>query len=175
MEIPAPTHMAWRRAAPWRLFGLLVFLLVLTPVFGQRFAQRGSKLIGADAAGRAGQGSSVALSAGGNVAVMGEPSDQVPPTQVEGIGAVWVFVWSGGEWHQLGTKFVGSGGSRRRLNRSPQWHCPVMEAPSSWEAIAMPAAAVPHGSLFDREMTGSNRAPLKTRTGYGLKGRRSEV
>lgn len=170
MEIPAPTHMVWRRAAPWRPFGLLVFLLVLTPVFGQQFAQQGCKLIGADAAGRAGQGTSVALSAGGNVAVMGGPSDQVPPTQVEGVGAVWVFVRLGGVWHQLGTKFVGSGGSQRRLNRSPQWHCPLTEAPSSWAAIAMPAASVPHGSLFDREMTGSNRAPWKTRTVYGAQG-----
>ena len=110
MEIPLPTHFAWRRSGPWRLVGLMVFLLGVTPVFGQQFVQQGGKLIGADAAGPAAQGTSVAPSADGNVAVVGCTSNQVPATQVEGVSAVWVFVWAGGVWHELGTKFVGTGG-----------------------------------------------------------------
>src|SRR5262249_45011927 len=61
------------------------------------------KLVGAGAAGPAFQGSSVALSSDGNTAVIGGPGDN------NGMGAIWVFVRSGGVWAQQGAKITGSG------------------------------------------------------------------
>jgi hypothetical protein len=48
------------------------------------WTQRGNKLVGSGAGQQARQGSSVALSAGGNTALIGGPND--------GVGATWVFV-----------------------------------------------------------------------------------
>jgi hypothetical protein len=49
------------------------------------------------------QGMSVALSADGNTAIVGGPSDN------RTTGAAWVFTRSGGVWAQQGSKLVGSG------------------------------------------------------------------
>ena len=62
-----------------------------------------SKLVGTGAIGKAGQGSSVALSADGNTAIVGGPLDN------SDAGAAWVFTRSNGVWKQLGSKLVGSG------------------------------------------------------------------
>ena len=74
---------------------------------GTVWSQQGAKLVGTGAilrpGGRIAQGSSVALSADGNTAVLGGPGDN-------GIGAVWVFVRVAGVWYQQGLKLVGSGG-----------------------------------------------------------------
>ncbi len=51
-------------------------------------------------------GSSVALSADGNTALIGGPDDN------DGIGAVWVFTRSGNTWIQQGEKLLGTGGNR---------------------------------------------------------------
>jgi len=71
---------------------------------GGVWTQQGSKLVGTGAAGKAKQGSSVALPANGSTALIGGPSDNggFP-------GAVWVFTNSGGVWTQVGNKLVGSG------------------------------------------------------------------
>jgi hypothetical protein len=58
---------------------------------------------GTGAVGKAAQGSSVALSADGNTALVGGPSDN------GGVGAVWVYTRSGGVWSQQGDKLVGAG------------------------------------------------------------------
>jgi hypothetical protein len=50
-----------------------------------RMTQQGSKLVGSGAKGRAGQGSSVSLSADGNTAIVGGPADN------SGVGAAWLF------------------------------------------------------------------------------------
>jgi len=61
------------------------------------------KLVGTGAIGAAAQGTSVSLSADGNTAVVGGPSDNA------GMGAAWVFTHnSGGVWTQQG-KLVGTG------------------------------------------------------------------
>jgi hypothetical protein len=52
---------------------------------GGVWTQQGSKLVGTCAAGTAGQGASVALSADGNTAIVGGPGDSA------GTGAAWVF------------------------------------------------------------------------------------
>jgi len=69
---------------------------------GSVWAQQGKKLIGTGAVGNARQGTSVALSADGNTAIVGGGSDNGKT------GAAWVFTRSGGVWTQQGKKLVGS-------------------------------------------------------------------
>ena len=75
---------------------------------GGVWTQQGSKLVGsgavlAGAGGSGGQGYSVALSADGNTAVVGAPTDNAAA------GAAWVFTRNSGVWTQLGSKLVGTG------------------------------------------------------------------
>jgi hypothetical protein len=69
---------------------------------GGAWTQQGAKLVGTGAV-KAAQGSSVALSADGNTAIVGGLSDN------QGVGAAWVFTRSGGAWAQQGAKLVGTG------------------------------------------------------------------
>ncbi len=66
---------------------------------GEVWTQQGTKLVGSDAVGNAGQGWSVSLSADGNTAIVGGPNNS----------AAWIWTRSGGVWTQQGTKLVGSG------------------------------------------------------------------
>ena len=87
------------------LRGLLSAGLVcsLLPLARAQFSQQDGKLVGTGAAGAANQGTSVALSADGNTAIVGGILDN-------GLaGAAWVFVRSGGVWGQQGGKLVGTG------------------------------------------------------------------
>jgi hypothetical protein len=71
---------------------------------GSSWVQQGSKLVGTGAVGPyESQGSSLALSADGNTAIVGAPGDN------DHSGAAWVFVRSSGSWHQQGGKLVGTG------------------------------------------------------------------
>jgi hypothetical protein len=70
---------------------------------GATWAQVGGKLTGSGIMGNAALGTSVALSADGNTAVVGGPYDNGRQ------GAVWVFTNNGGIWAQLGAKLVGTG------------------------------------------------------------------
>ena len=72
---------------------------------GLSWIQQGSKLVGSGGAGRARQGTSVALSADGRTALLGGPSDS------SGAGAVWVFVRASGGWTQAGGKLRPSAGA----------------------------------------------------------------
>jgi hypothetical protein len=75
---------------------------------GSTWTQQGAKLTRRGAGGRGGQfGSSVALSADGNTAVIGAPDSG----ESTGPGAVWVFKRSGSAWSQEGTALSGRGGS----------------------------------------------------------------
>jgi antibiotic biosynthesis monooxygenase (ABM) superfamily enzyme len=77
---------------------------------GGMWSQQGSKLVGTGAVGRLGyQGSSVALSADGNTALVGGPYDSYDDETEAQIGAAWVFTRSGGVWSQQGGKLVGNG------------------------------------------------------------------
>jgi hypothetical protein len=80
---------------------------------GDVWAQQGKKLVGTDAVGSARQGTSVALSADGNTAIVGGPGDnpwdRSVPFGLGSAGAAWVFTRSGGVWTQQGNKLVGSG------------------------------------------------------------------
>jgi hypothetical protein len=69
-----------------------------------QFTQQGPKLVGSGAVGsQAMQGSSVAVSADGNTAIIGGPDDN------SGTGAAWVFTRSNGVWTQQGNKLVAAG------------------------------------------------------------------
>jgi hypothetical protein len=76
---------------------------------GGSWTQEGPKLVGtgysAAGSGSVGQGTSVALSADGNTAIVGGPRDSTDT------GAAWVFTRSGGVWTQQGPKLVGTGSS----------------------------------------------------------------
>ena len=67
------------------------------------WSQQGTKLVGTGAVGAAAQGTSVALSADGNTALIGGYQD------MGSVGAAWVFTRAGGVWTQQGTKLVGTG------------------------------------------------------------------
>jgi hypothetical protein len=67
------------------------------------WTQQGKKLVGSGAVGMAKQGSSVALSADGNIALVGGTDDN------SFAGAVWVFTRNSGIWTQQGNKVVGNG------------------------------------------------------------------
>jgi lipocalin len=69
------------------------------------WSQQGAKLVGTGAVGAAHQGSSVGLSADGNTAILGGPSDNGSN------GAAWIFTRNGGVWTQQGSKLVGLGAS----------------------------------------------------------------
>jgi hypothetical protein len=67
------------------------------------WSQQGSKLVGSGAGGVAEQGYSVSLSADGNTAIVGAPTDS-------GLGgAAWVYTRSNGVWAQQGSKLVATG------------------------------------------------------------------
>jgi len=68
--------------------------------------QQGSKLVGTGATGASEQAASVAVSADGNTAAVYGPTDGADDGD---IGAVWIFVRSGGTWVQQGAKLVGTG------------------------------------------------------------------
>ncbi len=71
---------------------------------GGVWTQQGNKLVGTGAVGNANQGQSVSLSADGNTAIVGGPTDN------GNIGAAWIYTRSGGVWTQQGNKLVGTGG-----------------------------------------------------------------
>ena len=97
---------------PWRLVLHSVFAVVagagLLPTARAQFVQQGSKLVGTGAVGYPEQGTSVAISADGNTAIIGGPGDG-GPGENNVIGAAWVFTRSGGVWTQQGGKLVGTG------------------------------------------------------------------
>jgi hypothetical protein len=67
------------------------------------WSQEGNKLVGTGAPGDALQGTSVALSADGNTAIIGGPADNATT------GAAWVFTQTNGVWSQQGAKLVATG------------------------------------------------------------------
>jgi hypothetical protein len=71
------------------------------------WTQQGNKLVGTGAGGDSDQGSSVALSADGDTAVVGGPLDL--DSHGNASGAAWVFARAGGVWTQQGNKLVGTG------------------------------------------------------------------
>ncbi|WP_198315817.1 MBG domain-containing protein [Chitinophaga tropicalis] len=69
---------------------------------GSTWTQQGNKLVGTGNTGNSEQGTSVALSANGNTAIIGGISDN------NSVGAAWVFARSGSSWSQQGSKLAGT-------------------------------------------------------------------
>jgi hypothetical protein len=87
-----------------RLTGEVLGMVLLAHAATAQFTQQGNKLVGTGAVGATVyQGSSVAISADGNTAIVGGPYDN------SNAGAVWVYTRSGGVWTQQGSKLVGTG------------------------------------------------------------------
>jgi FG-GAP repeat len=76
---------------------------------GSSWTQQGTKLTGAEEQGAAQFGSSVALSADGETALVGGPCDD------ERVGAVWLFARSGATFTQQGAKLLGQAFDNERL------------------------------------------------------------
>jgi hypothetical protein len=72
---------------------------------GEEWTQQGEKLTGGGEVGKGWFGFSVALSGGGNTALIGGFEDH------ELLGAAWVFTRSGSTWSQQGEKLTGGGES----------------------------------------------------------------
>jgi hypothetical protein len=70
---------------------------------GTTWTQQGNKLVGTGATASAQVGYSVALSADGNTAIVGGPTNSAS-------GAAWVFTRSGAVWTQQGSMLIGTGG-----------------------------------------------------------------
>jgi hypothetical protein len=67
------------------------------------FSPQGPKLVGSGESGIPRQGSAVALSADGNMAIVGGLNDN------GNSGAAWSFTRSTGTWSRQGTKLIGTG------------------------------------------------------------------
>ena len=70
---------------------------------GATWAQQGQKITGGGTIGTASFGVGVALSADGNTAIVGAPTD------ASLAGAAWIFTRSGSAWTQQGPKLTGAG------------------------------------------------------------------
>ncbi len=96
---PRSIRFAWGRARSRgfrrRLLALALSLLPLSAY--AQFAQQGPKLVGTGALGPSGQGTSVALSADGNTALVGGNVDNAGGL-LTGDGAAWVWTRSAGVW-----------------------------------------------------------------------------
>jgi hypothetical protein len=104
MFISIPSHLARR----WPIFFVAAAagcaaLLVSPELALAQFTQQGPKLVGTLPVGSSEQGWSAALSADGETAVVGGPTDNSQ------VGAVWVYTRRGGVWTQQGNKLVGIG------------------------------------------------------------------
>ena len=75
----------------------------------EKWTQQGSKFTGSEAKGFPQFGTSLALSADGNTALIGGPGDNSE------VGAAWVFTRSGSTWTQQGPKLTGTGESGKAV------------------------------------------------------------
>ena len=91
---------------PW-VRALVQSLLVMSVTIpgATQWVQQGSKLVGTGTSLNPYQGSSVAISADGNTAIVGGYNED------NGKGAAWIWIRNGGAWGQQGLKLVGSGAS----------------------------------------------------------------
>ncbi len=134
---------------------------VFTRSEGGAWTQQGGKLTGGEEEGEGRFGTSVALSAEGNAAVIGAPGDAGK------VGAAWVFTLSGETWSQQGTKLTGSGESGagefgRSVALSKQGTIALIGAPgdSSQVGAAWAFAASSEGawSQLGEKLTGSGES-----------------
>jgi uncharacterized protein (TIGR03437 family) len=101
------------RKSGWRTLHALAWLVAVAttnPTASAQFVQEAGKLVRTGTIGNSAQGGAVALSADGNTAIAGGPSDN-SAADGEAIGAAWVYIRSGDSWTQqaklVGTDAVG--------------------------------------------------------------------
>jgi hypothetical protein len=115
-----------------------------------QFTQQGSKLVGSGAVGNAEQGYSVALSADGNIAIVGGPLDN------SNAGAAWLFSQSGGVWSQQGAKLVGAGA----VGSAEQGNSAALSADGSTAIIGGPFDNSGAGAAWVFTFAGGVKLPL---------------
>jgi hypothetical protein len=115
---------------------------------GGVWTQQGPKLVGTGSVDHAFQGSSAALSADGNTAIVGGPGDDA----TTGTGAVWVFTRSNGAWSQQGNKLVGTGA----VGAAVQGHSVTLSADGNTAIVGGPG---------DGATTGTGAIWVYTRSG----------
>jgi hypothetical protein len=95
-----------------------------------QFSQQ-AKLVGSGAIGNAFQGESVSLSADGNTAIIGGPSDS--SAMLNSTGAAWVFNRSHGQWSQqaklVGTGAIGNADQGSSVSLSSNGNTAIIGAP----------------------------------------------
>jgi len=131
---------------------------------GESWVQQGPKLTGAEApdevgeeecaeesaeeAGECAFGNSVALSADGNTALVGEPS------ATDRRGNVWVFTRSGGTWTKSATLSGGPQPGEGRFGKSV-----ALSADGATALVGDPSADAQHGSAWVYALSGSEWQP----------------
>jgi hypothetical protein len=90
---------------------------------GGVWSQQGAKQVGAGAVGNASQGSSVALSADGNTAIVGGPDDNA------GAGAAWVFTLDGSA-KLIGTGAIGFANQGLSVALTPDGNTAIVGGPN---------------------------------------------
>ncbi len=113
--------------------------------------QQGSKLIGTGNIGASMQGSSVAVSADGNTAVVGGNRDNHNPDQ-NGVGAFWIYRKIGTTWQQQGEKLIGS----VAVGESRQGEAVAINADGSTIIIGAPGDSLLWGSAWVFTRTGTS-------------------
>jgi hypothetical protein len=133
---------------------VLVFagLVCATRPASAQFTQQGPKLVGNGAVGTSEQGFSVALSADGNIAIVGGPFDN------SSAGAAWVFSQSGGVWTQQGSKQVGAGA----VGSAEQGSSVALSADGSTAIVGGPNDNSEEGAAWVSSLTGNVKLPLGT-------------
>jgi hypothetical protein len=106
---------------------------------GGVWTQQGPKLVGSGAVTAAQQGTSVSISADGNTAIVGGPSDNY--NGVGATGAAWVWTRSGELWTQQGPKLVASGnwpnaGQGRSVSLSADGNTAIVNGAWVWTRSA---------------------------------------
>jgi hypothetical protein len=122
-----------------------------------------AKLVGKEASGDAEQGSSVALSANGETALVGGHVD------AGGVGAAWVFTGSGSSWSQQGKKLVGAHGAEPTIEQGTSV---ALSGDGNTALIGGPSAEKEKGAVwvFTRASpTWKEQAKLPAGTGAGEK------
>ncbi|MFL5823018.1 MAG: choice-of-anchor D domain-containing protein [Solirubrobacteraceae bacterium] len=119
---------------------------------GSTWTQQGPKLTASDAVGSGDFGSSVALSADGNTALIGGPIDN------NFIGAAWVFTRSGSTWTQQGTKITpsdvtGDGNVGSSVVLSSDGNTALIGGPNDNNAVGAAWVFTRSGSIWTQQGT----------------------
>jgi hypothetical protein len=131
---------------------VLVFsaLVCLAQPASAQFTQQGQKLVGSGAVGATGQGSSVALSVDGDIAIVGGPYDNSQA------GAGWLFSRNGGVWTQQEAKLVGSGA----VGSAQQGASVALSADGSTAIMGAPGNNLNAGAAWVFGLGGNAKLPL---------------